>query len=103
MTAFTVKSCGCRTGPGRARSWSRTSTPYVHLAQAEFAVDATADVSRQETNARPPTSSGGSATEVRFHHSPLFSRILEDSGCSLLLSTYQAGQLVAIGVAEGEL
>jgi uncharacterized protein (TIGR03032 family) len=29
--------------------------------------------------------------------------VLEDAGCSLLVSTYQAGQLVAIGVAEGRL
>lgn len=29
--------------------------------------------------------------------------MLEEAGCSLLVSTYQAGQLVAVGVAEGQL
>ena len=45
----------------------------------------------------------GGATEVRFHHSARFPRVLEDAGCSLLVSTYQAGQLVAVGVADGQL
>jgi len=48
-------------------------------------------------------SDGGRGTEVRFHHSALFPRVLEETGCSLLVSTYQAGQLVALGVAEGQL
>ena len=29
--------------------------------------------------------------------------MLEEAGCSLLVSTYQAGQLVAVGVADGQL
>jgi uncharacterized protein (TIGR03032 family) len=29
--------------------------------------------------------------------------VLEETGCSLLVSTYQAGQLVAVGVADGQL
>lgn len=41
------------------------------------------------------------ATEVRFHHSEGFAQVLEEAGCSLLVSTYQAGQLVAVGVADG--
>jgi uncharacterized protein (TIGR03032 family) len=49
--------------------------------------------------ASPPTG----ATEVRFHHSVELPQVLETAGCSLLVSTYQAGQLVAIGVADGEL
>ena len=32
-----------------------------------------------------------------------FLTVLEEAGCSLLVSTYQAGQLVAVGVADGEL
>ncbi|GAA1133677.1 TIGR03032 family protein [Nocardioides aquiterrae] len=43
------------------------------------------------------------ATEVRFHHSAGFPRALAEAGCSLLVSTYQAGQLVAVGVAEDRL
>ncbi|WP_395696175.1 TIGR03032 family protein [Nocardioides sp.] len=42
-------------------------------------------------------------TEVRYHHSTSLPGLLEDSGCSVLLSTYQAGQLAAVGVAEGRL
>jgi len=42
-------------------------------------------------------------TEVRYHHSSTFPSVLEDAGCALLVSTYQAGQLVAIGVADGRL
>ena len=55
--------------------------------------------------ATPPTtpSDGGRMTEVRYHYSPLFPHVLEEAGCSLLVSTYQAGQLVAVGVADGEL
>jgi len=51
----------------------------------------------------PPVPSDGGFTEVRFHHSALFPRVLEQAGCSLLVSTYQAGQLVAIGVADEHL
>jgi uncharacterized protein (TIGR03032 family) len=42
-------------------------------------------------------------TEVRFHHSAELPQVLERAGCSLLVSTYQAGQLVAVGVADGRL
>ncbi len=42
-------------------------------------------------------------TEIQFHYSALFPRVLEEAACSLLVSTYQAGQLVAVGVADGEL
>ncbi|TIC89340.1 TIGR03032 family protein [Nocardioides sp. GY 10113] len=42
-------------------------------------------------------------TEIRFHHSPSLPRVLEEAGCSLLVSTYQAGQLVSVGVADGRL
>ncbi|MDI6911769.1 TIGR03032 family protein [Nocardioides sp.] len=46
-------------------------------------------------------SAAGDATAVGFHHSASFPGVLEEAGCSLLVSTYQAGQLVAIGVHEG--
>ncbi len=41
-------------------------------------------------------------TEVRFTYSARFPQVLADAGCSLLVSTYQAGQLVAVGTADGE-
>jgi uncharacterized protein (TIGR03032 family) len=42
------------------------------------------------------------ATEVRFHHSADFAQVLKEVGCSLLVSTYQAGQLMGVGVDEEE-
>src|SRR5262249_43971856 len=55
--------------------------------------------------ASPPTSAedAGGMTEIRYQYSPLFPRVLEDAGCSLLVSTYQAGQLVAVGGVGEEL
>jgi uncharacterized protein (TIGR03032 family) len=49
------------------------------------------------------SSEDGRGKEIRFHHSALFPRVLEETGCSVLVSTYQAGQLVAVGVADGQL
>lgn len=40
---------------------------------------------------------------VRYHHSALFPQVLDEAGCSLLISTYQAGQLVGVGVADSQL
>lgn len=42
-------------------------------------------------------------TEIGFRYSPSFPGILQEMNCSLLVSTYQAGQLVAVGAAEGQL
>lgn len=42
-------------------------------------------------------------TEVRFKHSPSLPEALAAGGCSLLVSTYQAGQLVSIGTIDREL
>ena len=50
-----------------------------------------------------PAAPGVPLTEVRFHHSAQLPQVLENAGCSLLVSTYQAGQLVAVGVADGHL
>ncbi|RPH80267.1 MAG: TIGR03032 family protein [Planctomycetaceae bacterium] len=38
-----------------------------------------------------------------FTHSSNFANVLEQAGCSLLVSTYQAGQLCAFGTHEGKL
>jgi len=65
-----------------------------------------------DTAETPPTAAGatsrtrpdnGAATEVSFRYSPSFQDLLQDLGCSLLVSTYQAGHVVAVGVAEGQL
>jgi hypothetical protein len=42
-------------------------------------------------------------TEVGFQYSPSFPGLLQEMNCSLLVSTYQAGQLVAVGTADGQL
>lgn len=41
--------------------------------------------------------------EVRFRHSPSFVEVLREARCSLLVSTYQAGKLLSIGLADGKL
>ena len=41
--------------------------------------------------------------EVRFRHSPSFVDVLREARCSLLVSTYQAGKLLSIGLADGKL
>ena len=41
--------------------------------------------------------------EARYRHSASFPELLSRLGCSLLVSTYQAGKLVAVGVAEERL
>jgi uncharacterized protein (TIGR03032 family) len=45
----------------------------------------------------------GPLREVRYRYSPTFVEILQQLGCSLLVSTYQAGKLAAIGVSQGRL
>ena len=49
------------------------------------------------------TTAGSGPTEVRFHHSTDLPALLTEAGCSLLVSTYQAGQVVAVGVAGDEI
>ena len=76
--------------------------PHVEVSPSQ------APVSRRAgpTGAEAPSSPGsgpGQGTEVRFRHSSSLPRVLSEAGCSLLISTYQAGQLVAVGVADGEL
>src|SRR4051812_21933963 len=41
--------------------------------------------------------------EVRHEYTPTFPALLNQLGVSLLVSTYQAGKVVAVGVARGEL
>ncbi len=87
-----------RTGRGgrevhvRIVRWCRQERdPALHREDAVTAADETA------------ASVDGGPTEVRFHHSTGLPGLLEEARCSLLISTYQAGQVVAVGVADGEL
>ena len=42
-------------------------------------------------------------SEVRFEHTPNFAQVLEHLQVTLLVSTYQAGKLLAIGSHAGKL
>src|SRR5262249_23798941 len=53
--------------------------------------------------AAPATDTPTSLREVHYEHSGNFPRVLERLGISLLVSTYQAGKLVAVGARQGEL
>lgn len=44
---------------------------------------------------------GRSVTEAAYTHSASLPDVLEQAGCSLLVSTYQAGQLVGVGTHDG--
>ncbi len=55
------------------------------------------------SDAGPGRGTSDLGTEIRFHHSDSFPDVLSEAACSLLISTYQAGQLVAVGVADGQL
>lgn len=46
--------------------------------------------------------SESSSNEVRYHYTPELCRILQHLGCSLLVTTYQAGKLLVLGVHEGK-
>jgi len=48
-----------------------------------------------------PRAGARAVLEANYTHSPSFPDVLERAGCSLLVSTYQAGQLVSIGVDGG--
>ncbi len=48
-------------------------------------------------------SSTGTNREVRYEHTRDFPAILAQLGCSVLVSTYQAGKLVVLGTHEGQL
>jgi uncharacterized protein (TIGR03032 family) len=50
-----------------------------------------------------PAPARGGPAEVRFRHSPGLPGLLADADCSLLVSTYQAGQVVAVGSADDRL
>jgi uncharacterized protein (TIGR03032 family) len=54
--------------------------------------------------AAPPDERGAPATrKIRHEYTHTLPALLNQLGVSLLVSTYQAGKVVAIGVAEGEL
>src|SRR5438105_5057704 len=44
-----------------------------------------------------PQEAGGPWREARFRYSPSFPQVLSQLHCVLLVSTYQAGKLIAVG------
>src|SRR6478672_6904267 len=57
-----------------------------------------------QAGAAPPDKNGAPHTrEVRHEYTRSLPSLLSQLGVSLLVSTYQAGKVVAVGVAEGEL
>ena len=61
----------------------------------------TVDASKEPTDS--PRSGVDRGTEIRYHYSDQLPEVLRGAGCSVLLSTYQAGQLVAVGTLDGAL
>ena len=58
----------------------------------------------EDAGATLPERNGDPAKrEIRHEYTRTFPALLDQLGVSLLLSTYQAGKLVAVGVAQGEL
>ncbi|MFK8111729.1 MAG: TIGR03032 family protein [Rubripirellula sp.] len=53
--------------------------------------------------ASDPSETNEPVREVNYRHSAQFLPILEHLGCSLLVSTYAAGKVVAVGVDDGKL
>jgi uncharacterized protein (TIGR03032 family) len=59
---------------------------------------------REPAEAADPHKTDAPATrEVRHEYTPTFPALLNQLGVSLLVSTYQAGKVVAVAVAQGEL
>jgi uncharacterized protein (TIGR03032 family) len=57
-----------------------------------------------DIGARPPERTGApSVREVRHEYTHTLPRLLSQLGVSLIVSTYQAGKVVAVGVDHGEL
>src|SRR5262245_64086775 len=62
------------------------------------------EASRASADATPPERNGAPPTrEIRHEYTRSLPPLLSQLGVSLLVSTYQAGKVVAVGVAQGEL
>src|SRR5881227_2593873 len=63
------------------------------------------EIASQQESAAAPSEENGAAPrrEVRHNYTRTLPPLLSQLGVSLLVSTYQAGKVVAVGVAQGEL
>src|SRR6185369_5788582 len=62
-----------------------------------------ADAPLPEQGVTPDETAAPAAREVRHEYTHTLPSLLNQFDVSLLVSTYQAGKVVAVGVAEGEL
>src|SRR5690606_29364494 len=60
-------------------------------------------MSNSSTSSDEPAETPDRWREVRFRHSPSFLDVLREARCSLLVSTYQAGKLLSVGVANDKI
>lgn len=56
-----------------------------------------------EEGAEPTEEADENWRKIEYRHTPQLVDLLKQAGCSLLISTYQAGELVAVGESDGEL
>lgn len=63
----------------------------------------TNELSAGDSDARTPSSAAFPVREIAYEHSAQFVPLLQHLGCSLLVSTYAAGKVVAVGVHEQQL
>src|SRR6476620_8713217 len=67
-------------------------------------MEAEVQSSRADASVTPPERTGAAPTrEVRHEYTHSLPPLLSQLGVSLLVSTYQAGKVAAVGVAAGEL
>lgn len=79
-----------------------TETPEVPQTDQAQTTEAQTEVSQTATvPTATPVPKG--MTEAKFTHSAGFPDVLANAGCSLLISTYQAGQLISVGAGESGL
>src|SRR5215510_13623393 len=63
-----------------------------------------AEIRRESADATPPERTSAPPTrEIRHEYTRSLPPLLSQLGVSLLVSTYQAGKVAAVGVAAGEL
>jgi uncharacterized protein (TIGR03032 family) len=76
----------------------------MSLVEVESLVDVEVPRQSADTGATPPEQKGAPPTrEIRHEYTRSLPPLLSQLGVSLLVSTYQAGKVVAVGVAKGEL
>src|SRR5262249_50226733 len=98
---------GCAVAPIVAQTTiAKKSDKGVPMSLVEVKVErqrVDAEANRR-TDAAPPEDQGALPTrEVRHEYTHSLPPLLSQLGVSLLVSTYQAGKVAAVGVADGEL